>query len=531
MEVPFALNIPLFRRSARRWLKAAARAALRTAALGQPPKGSTSLLLRMQLLALLGSPRFGIAFPMATVVLALSLGLLAQPPAQIGSDYIGTLWLAEAAVVGFAVAISVFAYESLTDSSSGRHRSVLLGGFAGSVTLGLSIVVLTGAGLLLEGAAGQWLRLFDLVLAPLWVVLLLFTFAQAADFRSRTYRVAQRSRILSDSTKRLLEAQLLDRAAMGVLRDVLTPEGGEFSPLLLVQRSDDEDSLVRAERRGTIVDASLESLRRAARAVKEDGGHLEISIRLGQDVSADSRLGQSDKILPPEARSAIQHSIVLSTRPSPVSLADQLQDLHLEATESLGPDARVLETVLTAYQGALQTYSEGWQHYVESLQSEYLPSLFEVVAAPIDAIYRSVGELMDAALNHDARDAAFQLSYFPVGLAVKAVGWKAPAYFRFLSLCEFLYTRASHYQSELASLLRERAWLHPVEGLELMLPMQQPPYVAPDPVAERLANEARTQLRRTVISILRRMIQQNDRTNFAEALRRLRLAEHHRTSP
>jgi len=211
-------------------------------------------------------------------------------------------------------------------------------------------------------------------------------------------------------------------------------------------------------------------------------------------------------------------------------LGEEIERLRLEAASALGSDPRVLDAVLLAFEDSLEAYAEGWRSYIRALEPEYLPEFFELERSPLDEVHRAVGHLLEAALRGGHSEASFALAYFPVNITVKAVRWGAPAYFRLLSLYPLLYS-LSHRISpdeDRARIFKERAWWHPVEAIELMLPSVSPPRLPGDAVTSGLAIRARDALGNCLVEVLRLCVKEGDTANFQEGLRRWRIAERQR---
>lgn len=211
-------------------------------------------------------------------------------------------------------------------------------------------------------------------------------------------------------------------------------------------------------------------------------------------------------------------------------LGEEIERLRLEAESVLGSDPQVLESVLLAFEDSLEAYAEGWRSYIEALEPEYVTEFFELERSPLDEVHRAVGHLMETALRGGHAEASFALAYFPVRIAVKAVRWGAPAYFRLLGLYPLLYN-LSHRVSpdeDRAAIFKERAWWHPVEAIELMLPSVAPPRLPGNATTAQLASRARQALGESLLEVLRLCVKEQDTANFQEALRRWRIAERER---
>lgn len=211
-------------------------------------------------------------------------------------------------------------------------------------------------------------------------------------------------------------------------------------------------------------------------------------------------------------------------------LGEEIESLRLEAESVLGSDPRVLDAVLLAFEDSLEAYAEGWRSYIQALEPEYVTEFFELERSPLGEVHRAVGRLMEAALRGGHSEASFALAYFPVKIAVKAVRWGAPAYFRLLGLYPLLYTLSNRVSpdEDRAWIFKERAWWHPVEAIELMLPSVAAPRLPGNAITASLAARARQALGESLVEVLRLCIKEQDTANFEEGLRRWRIAERER---
>lgn len=451
------------------------------------------------------------------VAAALSMTGIAQP--EISPDVIGTVLQVQGALLGLAVAVSVFAYQSIEPATGSHRRLILLTGYPATIVVGLSLVLLNGASFVNQTTEFTgWLGTIAVALSGGWVMLLLLTLSDAPRLQDRRFGIGMRLRVLRRNTAHLVRRQLVVRASAVVLRQRMTAAGGRYDPWLASAAPVDS---IASPRAGLILDINLRKMEQAAREIAEQGGELRLAVGLDQRVGGGAPLATANVAVPPRVRARVEEAVVFGGMPM-LSIDDDLSDLHAEALSFLGGGNDILEDILEAYYGVLEQYAVAWQSFVAVLEAGNLPGWLEGQHAPTAPIRDSVARLFKTAVEGRLREAAFSLIYFPIGVMQRAIRWRAPGYFDFLSMYPNFYWLATRewVPTEMRSIFRERAWWHPVEAKDLILPA----LVRQSPDAQELVERADRVLDETILTVLRSCIREGDWDNFEEGLRRWRIA-------
>jgi hypothetical protein len=468
----------------------------------------------------LSSPVFALVSALGVFLLCVIAGIFVsiENPATRTLD---VLWQVQASVLGLAVAVSVFAYQSFGTLRGTRRRLISLTGFPAAVLTGVSLNLLIGAAAITkdEPWAG-WLGAAVLGLTGGWLTFLVITFAEAPHIQDQRYGLNLRIRVLKRAVAESLRELLIGRIGREMLEKRITGAGGKVDAWA---NGGDASAVVQGSETGEVADISLENIADAvARAVKQ-GQSLTVSVRLGQQIGPGVSLAVSDKPISDDLRRRILDAVIVSP-PHQTSLADDLKDLHDEAEDAVGKgsSAEPIGRVLATYMDVLHEYAQGWLAYTDQLAATNLPGPFEA-EAPLEAVRLSVRQLFLRSTEAGDRDAAFQVVYFPVAIAIRSIEWSAPGYFQLLSLYPQFYAlaRRAKVDPEMRAIFAERAWWHPVEALELMLPSVERTL---DPAKRSGAAAARNELHRTLLNVFRLAIRAGDAENFREGLRRWRLA-------
>jgi hypothetical protein len=456
----------------------------------------------------------------AVFAISVLLGAMGINPGISPAPVVGTLWQVQAAIVGFAVAVTIAAIEAF--ARTGGARAVYRTAFPASVTVGIGLVLITG-GSFLSGDTihGRWLGIAAAAFSGGWMVLLLYTFRDVARASEPNYRIRSQLAVILRAAERTVDTQLLERVAGNVLDQRITAAGGDG--MLLPPNTATSQQVYLAPTRGTVQDVSLRNLTRAAALCRSAGSTLRVSVRLGQHVDDRTAIAFCEPDIPTDVRRLLQDSLVVGEVSDP-PLDKLLEDLTEDAIDLIGPRTEVLDEVLNTFEAVLETYADGWRRYVETLTVAVLPTLFDVVPAPVDRLRRSLQDLFAASLRNEEDAWLKALAYFPESLAAQSVRWKAPAFLSLLNLYRAFYVLAGAPGTDQTLLRRYRhmAWFHPVETLRLIIPITI--RYADD--EERATGEAAKQeLRSVILGLLRLMVDNDDRENFSDALANWREAE------
>jgi hypothetical protein len=457
----------------------------------------------------------------AVILIALAASLLPiEPPSKL-NPVLSVLWQVQAAILGLAVAVAIFAYQSMHRATGSRRRLILLTSFPTAMVSGIALVIITGAAFAGGDARwAAWLGTFSIALSAPWLLLLMLSVADAPHLSDQRYALRMRLRVLRAMTSQAVGEHVVARAGVEVLDSLMKAEEGALQVWV---DDDDPEHRIGAGRSGVLVDVSLARLREAARDLKAAGGRLEIgALQLGMYLRPLSTIAVGTVEVPEAVRDRVRDSLVVG-RAETVSLADDLSDLHDDALQAVESAPDLVDAVLSAYLQVLEDYAAGWKNFSLNLGNEQLPQWPEAMAAPTVDIRKSVLRLFQESLERRARDSASHLAYFPVDLLQRSIQWRAPAYFSLLQLAPSYYWLASQdtVPGDMRAAFRERSWRHLAEAMELLLPG----------LAKRLGEDysplidrARVALDETMFAVLRAAVRNGDWQTFSEGLRRWRIA-------
>lgn len=312
MLMPFARwpAWPL-RRSSTRWLRAAAARALRDAR--TRPERRDWAALSGRLWPILASAPFAVAVLAGAVSFAALAGTLLSVEVGPSDLATSTLWAVQGAVIAFSLSLTLFAYQILPSEWAARHDLSLVAAFPAALRLGFAVLAITGVGLVFApGDFSDLMRWTAFISSAVWGILLLFTFTQVAKIRNADHRLALRRADLRRTTLLTLQAQLLDRAGVNILRGRLDRSHCTFSPWISPHATDAEAQLYRAGLTGTVVDVDMLALDQACLATRDAGAVLEVAVRLGQAVSGETLLARAGAAFPARARAHLRRVFVIA---------------------------------------------------------------------------------------------------------------------------------------------------------------------------------------------------------------------------
>ena len=469
----------------------------------------------------LASLKFALVLIVISNIAALVLTVLPLPrPAGIG-DILSTLWQVQAAMLGLAVAVAIFAYQALHSPASGRRRVILLTGFPAAMVLGVTVLFLTGAAYLGSGWLWTgWLGVLAAGETGAWIILLLLTLAQAPHLQDQRYGLQLRLRVLRMNARRIVARHVITRVSASVLEGFLNRVGAVTAPWI---SGDAPEQRILPPSAGVLLDASLPRLRDAAQQLSGAGGVLQVSLRLGTFLRSAEAVAGADVAIPARARELVTSALVIRRDDGSV-LQEDLADLHGYATTALESAPDLVDEVLSAYLAILEEYATGWRVFSPELEANLFPQFGEGLEAPIDQIRESVLKLYRQSIESRARDSAFQVAYFPLAAFQRALTWRAPGYFQLLSLFPSFYWLASQrtVPDDMQEIFRERAWVHLVEGMEFVVPAMARNFNGAED--ELMLTRARAALQSTMFAVMRGTVRAGDWANFREGLRRWRIA-------
>jgi len=445
-------------------------------------------------------------------------------PIAFPGSFAPDLWVVDAAILGFAVAVVVYAYQVLGRQGPFSDDLAVASGFPATVNAGLASIFLLGISLAHEWDGAAWLTLFAVALSSVWFLFLTQSFRDATRAASPGFRIGIRQRRLGRLTTSLVRQQVRNRLAGTVLEEELVRSGLSNSFWVFLAGDDQEDQIFRADRDGRLTDIDLVRLSRVGKICKEAGLSLQLALRFDSSIAAGTPLARADGPLPSLVRRLLDQALVTRPERQLESIAVEVSRLRDEALLAMGPTTTVLDEVLVAYESMLTAFALAWHEYVDELTADYVHEPF-ALDTPVATVSRSVFDLMERAIEMDARDSAMAIAYFPVRILRQAVASRASAFAQFLDLYISYYAATSRTtaRTDIKELVRDRCWRHMIEAMNYILPAAAVRAPRGTPEASYTAGLAAIGPR--LISVLKLMVDAQDKVNFEECLRNWRHAE------
>jgi hypothetical protein len=211
--------------------------------------------------------------PIGASIVLTAVGL--KCPISFPVGFAANLWMVEAAILGFAVAVVVYAYQAL-----GRHGGLpddlaIATSFPATVNIGLAGIFLLGFSMIAEWDGAAWATLFAVIVSCLWFPLLVQGFRDATRAASPGFRVGIRRRRLLHLVVGLARQQVRGHIANAALGEEMLESVASNSPWLFLGGSDQEDQLFRAPRGGRLADIDVRRLRQAMNEREEIAALLD----------------------------------------------------------------------------------------------------------------------------------------------------------------------------------------------------------------------------------------------------------------
>jgi hypothetical protein len=309
--------------------------------------------------AALSDWRIGFAGVVVGALAASWVGARAMPELQIGRPlpalqaWLGALWQVEAAVVGFSLAVAIYAYEMLGRRAGIAKDLALAASFPAAVNLGLAMLALTGVTVLrpLDPSHHRWLDGTVLVLALGWLGALVVATREAIELNDPRYRVRMRQRVLLPLVEEGRRARHAAVGSMQVLEDAVARAGGTYETLGVRVSGLEESAIVRSGKRGVLADINWGRLGWAISEAARRGAGPTVGLRIEQRLNSDTPIAFVSGSVPPSMTMTIRRSQrVISSRSN---AAAQVELLLLEAQATIGTDPLVLEAVLQAFEDSI----------------------------------------------------------------------------------------------------------------------------------------------------------------------------------
>jgi hypothetical protein len=462
-------------------------------------------------------------FGLAPFVTASLLQLFASPPWVPRADEFRLLWEVEAVLLGLVVAVAVFGLQVILDTSLRVVSSTAGASFLAAIKAGLILVAGTGITATADADLDRlpWLRLEFSVLSVLWLGMLAVGLSEAIRSSSPRVVAEMLANLVAHMTKKRAANDIVRRAGSSAIADLVAAAGAS-NPFWFTSSSRGGRTMaVRTQSGGFLMDihtARLSSGLHLAHA----NARVELVLRFMESISSEQVIARASGRVRPLSAERIRSSLYFEKSRDDKS-QDLLGELHLVAVRSLLSKVSGLKPVLNAYQSALQHYAMVWTSVVPRLEWAHVDAGLRWDDGPVGQIYESVRDLLTQVSERSSRDDVYSLSYFPIGVAQRAVEWRAPAYFQLLDLYPLMYRIAPIVGGSQGAALKDRSWRHLIEALWLLLPR----YARDDglPIDVDVLRQAQDRVRRALGMLLDAAISAGDVTFAADVIQRWRRAE------
>ena len=173
-----------------------------------------------------------IVIPFAATVALTTTGVTC--PITFPKSFSADLWVVDAAILGFAVAMVVYAYQALGRQGGLPDDLAMASSFPATVNVGLASIFLLGLSMVADWPGAAWLTLFAVALSGLWFAVLTQGFRDATRAASPGFRVAIRQRRLLSLASRLARQQARNNAGSALLNETLAALGVSNAPWLFL---------------------------------------------------------------------------------------------------------------------------------------------------------------------------------------------------------------------------------------------------------------------------------------------------------
>lgn len=463
-----------------------------------------------------------VVLALAPTIIALGGSLFGPPLWAPTRSQVEALWGVQASLLGFAVALTLFGLERVSELRMGSAASVAGSRLAVSIRSGFVVLGLTSFAVLIPRLAplDSWIRMEAAVVAGAWLVITAWGVGLALAATNSSFAINLLSPELWRSVRVTARQEMTERRSMALLRDHVSAAGGEFQPWLWIDEGLAEANLVRTVGSGTVYDVNIPRLRASIQACISAGAKPTVGVRLGAKLGNAAVIASAQAAIPQEARRGFAEALIL--RDTSDFTSDFIEQLHRIASASVKANDGRLDAVLDAYDTALSSYSSEWTAEVGVLLPEHIDSMFTFDRGPSAGIRRSVAKLLREAVQSGSVEDLDALAYFPLRAAQRAIAERSRAYFEFLDLFPFMYRLAGPdpLQSDNHRFLRDRSWRFLREALTLILPAIRK---AGDPsVDPTMVDSATLAVRRNLYAVAREAIRTADFNTFSRATRYLR---------
>jgi hypothetical protein len=452
----------------------------------------------------------GFAIPLAFSALLATMRIV--PPVGFAQQQLGTLWQVEGALVGLAIALALFGYESLGKGGAIQPFELEQLRFPRAIFMGLALVSLTGVTYFALPPAGVpktsehlpalWLAVGSVGVSIAWILLLLAALPDVIRVTDPGFRIEIRMAQVRPLTLAAVEDRLTDLASRQVLRRYVNERAGSIEAWISGEGTEPDQRYL-APQTGYVRDLNLSRLGRAL----ADTERASIAIGLGQRVQQGQTIATLPRPIPARTRHLLGHMLALQPKASGSRLEQIIASLRDSSLMSIGSRPDAVNDVLDAFAACLDVFADSWNLIAGRMDVEQLREPFRPDTTPLGLITSAVDSLMERAIRMEARDAIAQLGNFPTRVARIGIRHGSIAYVSILDLNLRFYWLAVRDPSSRESAFARTQWTYLIDLIRF--PTLGTGAADPTLLTE-VSTQAQDQARRVLVSIGRVMFQQRD---------------------
>lgn len=294
--------------------------------------------------------RIGIlAVSMSLFAIAVVVAQVFRSLDQSISSTAESVWQVQAALLGFALALALYAMGLLGRYSSMAKSMPLVAGFPAVVNTGLGLLIATGLGVFLPAnRTAASLTLTILIATGLWILLVGYVLRQSVRLHDPRERVFLRRWTIRSVIGNSVRRQAWTLYGMRWLEDHIAPLGATYEGLGPTAIPNDETRVVRSGRSGQLFDLNVYRLLWAIQRAADAGIAIEASLRPGQSATAASVFAVANQPIPQGVRMNLSRSVVMREQTGD-SVDDEIDLLRRDASSAIDSDVGVLDAVLEVF--------------------------------------------------------------------------------------------------------------------------------------------------------------------------------------
>lgn len=452
------------------------------------------------------------------VIAAASLAAAGKPTLiEFSRETIGTLWQVEGALIGLAIALAIYGFESLARSGPIEPAELATLWLPRALYLGLALVATTGIAYFsfpdpnstpAVSTLSNWLAIGSIGVASVWLVVLLRALPEAVRVADPGFRTVLRLARVRPLALDAVERRLVELAAANLLVRLAARFGSSSVPWISLDGTEGENKIVRSDRNGYLWDVDLKGLA----SVLSNTPALAFTLRVERRISMGQVVGIAAANVSRSTTTRLNRALDLRASPATEPLTQLIGSLRDSAKDDLASRPQRLSDVLDAYSTCLEVFATEWERHVGRMETNQLREPLMPDRTPLGLVLDSVTELMTDAIRRESREAVSALGYFPSRIARIGLEHSSTAYLTSLELSTRFYALGVSMSQSSQAENAKRSWTFVAELIQWILPSARRGYTGP--ANPELVREAEIAARRTLIATGREMLRARDLAQF-----------------